>query len=133
MVAYVKTTRNFMTHNHILAIQSALIILTILLTGCTDDQGRGAMHEAVSRCFATYPFEKGSAYKRFLCIARAHQHYGPGAVGAQYGLITQVDQASLSIGRDIDSGALDLSAAKTALNWVTTKAQQAALQPGHSK
>lgn len=117
-----------MLYNKAISIRCALSLLTLLLTGCGDDLGRGAMHEAVSRCFAAYPFKKGSAYERFLCIALAHRHYGPSAVGAQYGLITQVDQASLSIGRDVDSGTLDLPEAETALNWVTSKAQNAALQ-----
>ena len=117
-----------MFYNKAISIPCALILLTLLLAGCTDDQGRGAMHAAVSRCFSAYPFKKGSAYERFLCIALAHQHYGPSAAGAQYGLITQVDQASLSIGRDVDSGVLDLPAAETALHWITEKAQQTATQ-----
>ena len=107
----------------------ALAILGFLLCGCVDDQGRGAMHEAVSECFAAYPFKKGSAYDRFRCIAFAHQHYGPAAMGPDYSLMTQFDQASLSIGREVDSGVLDLPEAQTALRWVTTKAQQAARQP----
>lgn len=112
-----------------LTIPHTLSLLGFLLAGCANDQGRGAMHEAVSHCFAAYPFMKGSAYERFNCIALAHQHYGPAAMGPGYGLMTLVDQASLSIGQDVDSGALDLPEAETALHWVTVKAQQATLQP----
>lgn len=102
----------------------ALPALSALLAGCVDDQGRGAMHEAVSRCFATYTFSRGSAYNRFSCIAQAHQHFGPSAMGASYGLIAQVDQAALRVGLDLDSGALDQAGAQAALHWVTLKAQE---------
>lgn len=124
-----KPEKTRMTGRPRLAIPYTLGMLLFLLCGCVDDQGRGAMHEAVSQCFAAYPFKKGSAYERFNCIALAHQHYGPAAMGPGYGLITQIDQASLSIGQDVDSGALDLPEAETALHWVTIKAQQAAQYP----
>ncbi|MBB2190241.1 hypothetical protein HLH34_09710 [Gluconacetobacter azotocaptans] len=95
---------------------------------CTDDHGKGAAHAAVSRCFARYPFKKGTAYDRFGCIAQAHFRYDPDAIGANYDLIAQVDMASLRIGLDVDAGTLSVPQAEAALHWVTTKAQDTAIQ-----
>ncbi|WP_230975567.1 hypothetical protein [Acetobacter garciniae] len=99
------------------------VVLCALPVACSDDQGSGAMHEAVSTCFARYPFKKGSAYDRFMCITEAHLKYGPNAIGPRYDLVSQVDLASLRIGLDVDAGTLTVPQAQTELNWVTTKAQ----------
>ncbi|MBO1328559.1 hypothetical protein OQ496_09890 [Acetobacter suratthaniensis] len=124
-----KKRRHYRAEKPLRGIAYALPLIGMLLAGCADDHGRGAMHEAVSGCFIAHPLQKGSAYDRFRCIALAHQHYGPAAIGENYGLIVLVDQAALSIGQEIDSGTLDLPAAETALHWVTIKAQQATVQP----
>lgn len=111
----------------------ALAFLCALSAGCADDQGKGDLHAAVSRCFATYPFRKGTAYDRFSCIAGAHLHYGPDAVGPQYDLISQIDMASLRIGLDVDTGTLSMPEAEKELHWVTTKAQNEAIQRSTSQ
>ncbi|GAA4501250.1 hypothetical protein [Gluconacetobacter tumulicola] len=111
----------------------ALAFLCALSAGCADDQGKGDLHAAVSRCFATYPFRKGTAYDRFNCIADAHLHYGPNALGPQYDLISQIDTASLRIGLDVDAGTLSVPEAEKELHWVTTKAQNQAIQRSNSQ
>ncbi|MFT9257818.1 MAG: hypothetical protein ABF535_07060 [Acetobacter sp.] len=111
---------------------SGFAVLCALVAACTDDRGVGAMHAAVSQCFARYPFQKGTAYDRFMCITDAHLKYGPGAVGARYDLVSQVDLASLRIGLDVDSGTLSLPDARAALNWVTAKAQSTAFRPSEN-
>ncbi len=109
---------------HILAV----IVLCAFSAGCTDDdQGKGDLHTAVSRCFARYPFRKGTAYDRFTCITNAHLRYGPSAVGTNYDLISQVDLASLRIGLEVDAGTLSVPEAEKELHWVTTKAQTQAI------
>lgn len=101
----------------------AVAFLCALSTGCMGDQGKGDLHAAVSRCFGTYPFRKGTAYDRFTCITNAHLRYGPNAVGAQYDLISQIDMASLRIGLDVDAGTLSVPEAETELRWITIKAR----------
>ncbi|MBB2200002.1 hypothetical protein [Gluconacetobacter tumulisoli] len=106
----------------------AVAFLCAFSGACTDDHGKGALHAAVSRCFARYPFKKGTAYVRFSCIAGAHFRYGPDTIGTNYDLLSQVDMASLRIGLDVDTGTLSVPEAETALHWVTTKAQNQAIQ-----
>ncbi|WP_019088641.1 hypothetical protein [Acetobacter ascendens] len=98
------------------------------LSGCADDQGKGAMHAAVSSCFSKYPLLKGTAYKRFSCIYQAHSQYGPAAMGDHYNLLLQIDLASLSVGQDIDEGVLTVKEGEAALHWVTAKAYYQASQ-----
>jgi hypothetical protein len=106
----------------------AAAVLCAFSAGCRDDHGTGALHTAVSRCLARYPLKRGTAYDRFSCIAEAHLRYGPGAIGPNYDLLSQVDMASLRIGLDVDAGTLGVPDAETELRWVTTKAQNKAIQ-----
>ncbi|ACI52382.1 conserved hypothetical protein [Gluconacetobacter diazotrophicus PA1 5] len=106
----------------------AVACLCAFSAACTDDRGTGALHAAVSRCLARYPFRKGTAYDRFRCIAAAHFRYGPDAIGPNYDLVSQTDMASLRIGLDVDAGTLDVPEAETALRWAMTKAQNQAIQ-----
>lgn len=106
----------------------APVSICVLLSGCVDDHGKGAMHAATSRCFSKYPLAKGTAYKRFSCIYQAHAQYGPDAMGTHAALLKQIDQASLRVGLDIDSGVLTVAEGETALHWVTRKAYYQASQ-----
>ncbi|WP_237914817.1 hypothetical protein [Acetobacter senegalensis] len=49
-------------------------------------------------------------------------------MGTHSALLQQIDQASLRVGLDIDSGVLTVAEGETALHWVTRKAYYQASQ-----